>query len=192
MLERNLARAAELIGNFKQVAVDQISMRRRRFDLRQVCEEVLSTLQPKLRRHPHRVEVDVPAGILLDSYPGPFEQVLTNFLLNSVIHGLAGREDGVMTIRAAVDADRVRIDYLDNGGGMDAAAASRAFDPFFTTRLGQGGSGLGLYIVHNLVTGALGGSIDLHTAPGEGIHFSLLLPLEAPLIAADPAVVLVQ
>ena len=192
MLERNLARAAELIGNFKQVAVDQTSMRRRRFDLRQVCEEVLSTLQPKLRRHPHRVTLEVPPGIVLDSYPGPFEQVLTNFILNSVIHGLAGRADGCMTIRATHDGEQVRIEYTDNGVGMEAAAASRAFDPFFTTRLGQGGSGLGLYIVHNLVTGALGGSIDLHTAPGEGIHFSLLLPLEAPLIAADPAVVLVQ
>ena len=192
MLERNLARAAELIGNFKQVAVDQTSMRRRRFDLRQVCEEVLSTLQPKLRRQPHRVMLEVPPGIVLDSYPGPFEQVLTNFLLNSVIHGLAGRTVGCMTIRATHDGEQVRIEYTDNGVGMEAAAASRAFDPFFTTRLGQGGSGLGLYIVHNLVTGALGGSIDLHTAPGEGVHFTLLLPLEAPLIAADPAVVLVQ
>ena len=98
----------------------------------------------------------------------------------------------MVTIRATHDGEHVRIEYTDNGVGMEAAAASRAFDPFFTTRLGQGGSGLGLYIVHNLVTGALGGSIDLHTAPGEGVHFTLLLPLEAPLIAADPAVVLVQ
>ena len=191
MLERNLARAAELIGNFKQVAVDQTSMRRRRFDLRQVCEEVLSTLQPKLRRQPHRVALEVPPGIVLDSYPGPFEQVLTNFLLNSVIHGLAGREDGVMTIRAGCEGEQVRIEYADNGIGMEVAAAARAFDPFFTTRLGQGGSGLGLYIVHNLVTGALGGHIDLHTAPAAGVRFTLLLPLKAPPMAADPATVAV-
>ena len=108
----------------------------------------------------------MPPGIVLDSYPGPFEQVLTNFLLNSVIHGLAGRADGCMTIRATHDGEHVRIEYTDNGVGMEGGGGVARLRPFFTTRLGQGGSGLGLYIVHNLVTGALGGSIDLHTAPG--------------------------
>lgn len=180
MLERNLARAAELIGNFKQVAVDQTSMRRRRFDLRHVCEEVLSTLQPKLRRHPCRVVLDMADGILLDSYPGPLEQVLTNFMLNSLIHGFAGRDSGEMRIAAHVAGSSVRIDYSDDGHGMNETSAARAFDPFFTTRLGQGGSGLGLYIVHNLVTGALGGTIALVTAPGAGVCFTLQLPLVAP------------
>lgn len=185
LLERNLARAAELIGNFKQVAVDQTSMRRRRFDLRQVCEEVLATLQPKLRRHPFRVALDVPEGVELDSYPGPLEQVLTNFILNSLIHGFAGRASGEMRIAAAIEGDSVRIDYSDDGAGMSENAAARAFDPFFTTRLGQGGSGLGLYIVHNLVTGALGGSITLATSPGAGVRFTLRLPRVAPVPAIE-------
>jgi signal transduction histidine kinase len=180
LLERNLARAAELIGNFKQIAVDQTSMRRRRFDLRQVIDEVLSTLQPKLRKTTHRIEIAVTEGLLIDSYPGPFEQVLTNFVENSLIHGLANKADGLITISARVDADMVVIDYTDNGVGMDEAAAAKAFDPFYTTRLGQGGSGLGLYIVHNLVTGALGGNIHLLAAPGAGVRFTLTLPLTAP------------
>jgi PAS domain S-box-containing protein len=180
LLERNLERAAQLIGNFKQVAVDQTSMRRRRFDLRQVIDEVLTTLQPKLRKQPHRMQVEVAEGLLIDSYPGPLEQVLTNFVLNSLIHGLAGREDGAMMIAAHQEGDQVFIDYTDNGIGMDEKAAAKAFDPFYTTRLGQGGSGLGLYIVHNLVTGALAGSISLTTAPGKGVRFRMILPVLAP------------
>lgn len=190
LLERNLARAAELIGNFKQIAVDQTSMRRRRFDLRQVVDEVLSTLQPKLRKTAHRIEIGVTEGLLVDSYPGPFEQVLTNFVENSLIHGLANKADGLITISARVDADTVVIDYADNGVGMDEAAAAKAFDPFYTTRLGQGGSGLGLYIVHNLVTGALGGSIHLLAAPGAGVRFTLALPLTAPARVAESALAL--
>lgn len=180
LLERNLERAAQLIGNFKQVAVDQTSMRRRRFDLRQVIDEVLTTLQPQLRKQSHDMQLEVPEGILIDSYPGPLEQVLTNFVLNSLIHGLAGREDGAMGIAAHLEGDRVLIDYTDNGIGMDEKAAAKAFDPFYTTRLGQGGSGLGLYIVHNLVTGALAGSISLTTAPGKGVRFRMNLPVLAP------------
>lgn len=185
LLERNLERAAQLIGNFKQVAVDQTSMRRRRFDLRQVIDEVLTTLQPKLRKQPHRMVIEVPDGVLVDSYPGPLEQVLTNFVLNSLVHGLAGCEGGVMTIAARADAEQVVIDYGDNGVGMDEKAAAKAFDPFYTTRLGQGGSGLGLYIVHNLVTGALAGSITLTTSPGQGVRFRLVLPLVAPQAEVD-------
>lgn len=187
MLERNLARASELIGNFKQVAVDQTSTRRRRFDLRQLVDEVLSTLQPKLKRQPHRIEIDVPDGLFMDSYPGPLEQVLTNFVLNSLIHGLEGRQGGCIRIAARSATDAIVIDYSDDGVGMSADAASRAFDPFFTTRLGQGGSGLGLYIVHNLVTGALGGSVTLETAPGQGVRFSLQLPARAPALAGEAA-----
>lgn len=187
LLERNLARAAELIGNFKQVAVDQTSMRRRRFDLRQVVEEVLSTLQPKLKRQPHRIEVNVPAGLVLDSYPGPLEQIITNFVLNSLIHGLAERDKGLISIAARIEVENVVVDYADDGVGMSETAAARAFDPFYTTRLGQGGSGLGLYIVHNLVTGALAGSINLNTAPGKGVQFTLVLPLAAPVVASEAA-----
>ncbi len=185
LIERNLCRAVDLLGNFKQVAVDQTSMRRRAFDLRQIIDEVLSTLQPKLRKHPCRIDVDVPAGIGLDSYPGPLEQVLTNFILNSLIHGFEGREGGVIAIAAEMRGDEVLLDYRDDGAGMDELAASRAFDPFYTTRLGQGGSGLGLYIVHNLVTGALGGSITLSTTHGQGVRFTLLLPCAAPSSALD-------
>ena len=177
LLERNSARAAELIGHFKQVAVDQTSMRRRRFNLRQTIEEMLATLRPLFKRTAHRLELEIPPDLELDSYPGPLEQVLANLVGNSLTHGFADLEAGVIQIRAkALDSTSIQIDYLDNGVGIPEQIIHRIFDPFFTTRLGSGGSGLGLYIAYNLVTGVLGGAIQVFSAPGHGARFTLTLP----------------
>ncbi|MDG4595312.1 MAG: PAS domain S-box protein [Candidatus Contendobacter sp.] len=181
LLERNAARAADLIGHFKEVAVDQTSMRRRRFLLRQTVEELLIALQPQFKRTAHRVEVDIPPDIELDSYPGPLEQVFANLVSNSLAHGFVGREAGTIRVGAVpLDPDRVQIDYADDGVGISDAALDRIFEPFFTTKLGSGGSGLGLYIVYNLVTGVLGGQIQAKSAPGRGSRFELILPAVAP------------
>lgn len=145
------------------------SARRRSFDLRQTVDEVLMTLHPVLKGSRHQVEVDIPSGLELDSYPGPLEQVLVNLVGNSLLHGFAG-----------IDAKCVRLVHTDNGVGIPAATLTRVFDPFFTTRLGQGGSGLGLYIVYNVVTGVLGGSIKVDSLPGRGTSFTLTLPRTAP------------
>ncbi|MFO1424846.1 MAG: response regulator [Candidatus Competibacteraceae bacterium] len=180
LLERNAARAADLIGHFKEVAVDQTSMRRRRFLLRQTVEELLATLQPQFKRTTHRVEVDIPPDIELDSYPGPLEQVLANLVSNSLAHGFVGREVGTIRVGAAsLGPDRVQIDYADDGAGIPEALHSHIFEPFFTTKLGSGGSGLGLYIVYNLVTGVLGGTVRLRSQPGQGAAFDLVLPAVA-------------
>lgn len=177
LLERNAVRAAELISQFKQVAVDQTSVRRRHFDLRQALEELLVTLRPQLKHTAHRIDLDIPSGLDLDSYPGPLEQVLTNLVNNSLIHGFADIESGVISVQAAlVDALHVKIEYTDNGTGIAEGLHTRIFEPFYTTRLGSGGSGLGLYIVYNLVTGVLGGTIQAHRLPGQGLAFTLILP----------------
>ena len=181
LIERNSQRAAALIGNFKQVAVDQTSMRRRKFDLRQALDEVLSTLQPNLRHTRHHLVVEVEPGIELEGYPGPIEQIITNLLTNSLLHGFEGIDEG--TIRISADRrgqDHVALTFSDNGTGMSKATARRAFDPFYTTKLGKGGSGLGLYIVYNLATVVLGGTIKLASSPGQGARFELLLPRIAP------------
>lgn len=180
IVERNASRAGDLIGNFKAVAVDQTSTRRRHFDLAEVIREILSALHPTLRRTRHELSVDVPAGILLDSYPGPLEQVLSNMIMNSLLHGFEHTPAGRISISAEAGEDSVTLHYIDNGGGMSSNVAQQAFDPFFTTKLGKGGSGLGLYIVYNLVTAVLGGSIVLRSAPGEGVDFEMVLPKVAP------------
>ena len=180
LLERNSARAADLIGHFKQVAVDQSSARRRSFDLRQTVEEMLITLRPTFKHSPQRIEFDIPAGVEMNSFPGPLEQVIANLVANSLTHGLVDVEQGCITLRAhAVGEKHVALHYADNGVGMPKETLSRIFEPFFTTRLGQGGSGLGLYIVYNLVTGVLGGTIEVDSAPGQGARFTLTLPRSA-------------
>lgn len=180
LVEKNSQRAADLIGNFKQVAVDQTSMRRRRFDLRQSIDEVLCTLRPKLKHTRHELELTVEPGIMMESYPGPIEQIITNLLNNSLQHGFDGITSGAICVSAEAGEDRVVLRYRDNGIGMSEAVAKRVFDPFFTTKLGSGGSGLGLYIVYNLTSAVLGGSISLTTAPGAGVCFELSLPRSAP------------
>jgi len=185
MLAHEAEHAAELIGNFKQIAVDQSSLRRRTFDLATVVRETLSSLHNKLKKTPISVDLDIPDGIIMDNHPGPIEQILTNFIINSLTHAFDDGEKGVIRIKARAEGDRLALIYEDDGHGMSDDVAKHAFDPFFTTKFGQGGSGLGLYIVFNLATGVLNGTLHLTTRPGSGTRFDLSFPLNAP---ADKAV----
>lgn len=181
LVERNLQRAATLITHFKQVAVDRASMRRRSFGLDELVADVLLTLSPKLKRLPHVVAVDIPADITLESYPGPLEQVLTNLIENSLVHAFSPGKIGRIRLSAQASEGHVVLRYEDDGIGIPADIHRRVFDPFFTTRLGQGGSGLGLYLVHNLVHGPLGGHIQLIDRAEPGACFLIELPLIAPV-----------
>lgn len=181
LIMRSTQRAHELVASFKQVAVDQTSDRRRPFDLDEVVEDVLRSLRPSFTGAPWTMDKDVAPGIVCDGYPGPLGQVLTNLIQNAVLHGFAERDRGHVQISgSAVDADYLRLTVTDNGNGIAAESLGRIFDPFFTTRLGQGGSGLGLTIVHNLATSLLGGRIEVASKPGEGARFVVTLPRVAP------------
>jgi PAS domain S-box-containing protein len=180
LIERNAVRAAKLINDFKEVAVDQSSTRRRSFDLRAVVDEVLATSRPMLKGSTHTVQVNVPDAITLDSYPGPLEQVLTNLLHNSILHGFERRDHGQIQVRAERDAETVVLTYEDNGCGIPEANLAHIFEPFYTTKLGQGGSGLGLYIVYNLVTHSLGGTLSAENLATQGTRFVLRIPLVGP------------
>lgn len=187
LIERNAERAAFLIQDFKQVAVDQSSTRRRNFGLRKVVEEILATMQPTFKNVKLQIDTDIPDDIVLNSYPGPLEQVLTNFLANSVKHGFEGRTVGQIRIAARSDGTQVVVEYEDDGCGILAANLHHLFEPFYTTKLGQGGSGLGLYIVHNLVVNVLGGQVSAFSTEGRGTRFVLHLPVEAPGPTPPPA-----
>lgn len=117
----------------------------------------------------------------MDSYPGSIEQIVSNLINNSVLHGFDGRAHGVIKIVARADGDQIRIIYSDDGYGMSAEAQSHIFDPFFTTRMGTGGSGLGMSIYDNLVCGPFGGSIDIACSTEQGSSFIILLPCVAPV-----------
>ncbi len=181
ILLRNLHRAAELISSFKQVAVDQTSSQRRIFDLAEVVGEIVVTMHPTFRKTPYRIETDIPPGLVLDSFPGPFGQVVANLLNNTILHAFEGKSQGTVRLQAAAEsADWIRFSCRDDGVGIPAANLRRVFDPFFTTRLGRDGTGLGLNIVHNIVTSVLGGEIALESTEGQGSSFIIRLPVRAP------------
>ncbi len=180
-LVANLQRAGELIQSFKQVAVDRSHAERRSFDLRESTEQIVVSLRPGLKSVPVTLAVTVPEGITMDSYPGPYGQVLTNLVLNAVAHGFPDGQSGTIVMRARqIDDLQVELTFSDDGVGMTEDVQRRVFDPFFTTRRSQGGTGLGLHIVYNLVTRQLGGRIALSSAPDRGTTFRITLPLTAP------------
>ncbi len=186
LIVRNARRAAELIGRFKQVAVDQTSEQRRRFDLAEVVDEIIGTLQPRLRKTPHHVVVDIAPGITMDSFPGPLGQVVTNLVMNALLHGLGDRPGHVRVVAEGRNGEHVALSVSDDGVGIPPEHLSRIFDPFFTTKLGEGGSGLGLHIVYSLVQRSLGGRIDVESIPGGGARFTVVIPTIAPRIAEAP------
>ncbi|NIA00673.1 sensor histidine kinase [Massilia sp. CCM 8734] len=176
IMTTNTQRAAALVRSFKQVAVDQSSDHIRSFNMKAYLAEVLLSLQPRLKGRPVKVEVDCPDDITLDSFPGAVSQIVTNLLMNSLVHGYTREQSGVIKIEVRLDGGQVWFDYRDDGAGMDQETLGKLFDPFFTTRRAQGGSGLGAHIVYNLVTGPLGGSVTVDSAPGEGLHYRLRFP----------------
>lgn len=182
IIERNLTRAAELIGSFKQLAVDQTSYQRRSFDLLGLVQEVVLALRPALRKTPHQLNLEVPPELLLDSYPGPLGQVLMNLINNALLHAFKEGQQGQIWLKAALlEPGWLMLEVSDDGQGVEPEHLKKMFDPFFTTKLGQGGSGLGLHISYNLVSNLLGGRIELKSAAHQGCRFVLRLPLVAPL-----------
>ena len=186
-LVANLNRAAELIQSFKQVAADRNYSDQRTFDLGDLTEQVVMSLRPGLRKHNLSLNVDCQPNLIMYSYPGPYGQVLTNLFLNSVAHAFPDGKRGEVDIQVRESGkDNVEIIFSDNGCGMSLDVRRRAFDPFFTTRRDQGGTGLGLHIVYSIVTNRLGGRLDLDSEPGGGTRIQIILPRLAPLeLAAE-------
>ncbi|WP_376958430.1 ATP-binding protein [Azospirillum sp. A26] len=190
LIEQNLTRAAELIQSFKRVAVDQTSEERRRFDLLAYLEEVVTSLGPTLRKSRHRVAIACSPGILMDSFPGALSQVVTNLVMNALTHAFPADSKGHMVIDVDEVAEgEVEIRFADDGVGIAAENLPKVFEPFFTTRRGAGGSGLGLHIVFNLVTQSLGGRISVDSVPGDGTTFTLRIPktTATPAVPPNPA-----
>jgi len=177
LLLSNARRAAQLVQSFRQLAVDQVTEDRRSFDLRECVDETVRTLRPKLVEARATLRVACPAGVVMESYPGPFAQVLTNLVVNALQHAFDAGEPGTIDIVVREDgADDVVIMFSDTGRGVPLALHERIFEPFFTTRRGQGGTGLGLYIVHSLVTRKLGGTIHITPDEARGATFTIRVP----------------
>ena len=177
----NLNHAVDLIQSFKEVAADRDFSDRRGFDLGQVTEQIVGSLRSSLRSRGLTFRVDCEPDLAMNSYPGPYGQVLTNLVLNSAAHAFPDEARGSVHITTrSIDKDNVEILILDDGCGINQETQRQAFDPFFTTRRDRGRVGLGLHIVYNIVTNRLGGRIDLDTNPGEGTRIRMIVPREAP------------
>jgi signal transduction histidine kinase len=176
ILDNNIRRGAELVRSFKQVAVDRSSGQRRIFDLAEYLDEIMLSLKPKLKHAPCTVQVECRAGIEMDSFPGALSQVVTNLIMNALMHAFEGRTDGLIELQADVDGEDVILKISDDGSGMDTAHLKQFFDPFFTTKRGSGGTGLGAHVVFNQVTSVLGGTIRVTSKPGAGLQVQMRLP----------------
>jgi signal transduction histidine kinase len=176
-LVANLHRAGELIQSFKQVAVDRSHAERRQFSLSESTDQIVASLRPVLKKAAITLSVDVPEGLVIDGYPGSYGQILTNLFLNAANHAFADGRSGAISISARPRGnDDVEIIFADNGAGMTPDVQRQAFDPFFTTRRNEGGTGLGLHIVYNLVTQQLGGRMMLESRLGQGTTFRIIMP----------------
>ena len=188
IMTSSLRRAADLITSFKQVAVDQTSDKRRRFDLREVIGDTLATFHAQLRRANCETRVDCASTLIIDSFPGGVGQVLSNLINNALLHAFEGRSRALMVITARETPDnQILLNFSDDGVGMPPRILHQVFDPFFTTKMGQGGSGLGMNIVYNIVTGMLGGSIEIESSTDHGTSVTIKLPRTAPNRATDGA-----
>ena len=179
-LVANLQRAGELIQSFKQVAVDRSHAERRPFSLSEATDQIVASLRPVLKKAMISLSVDVPDGLVIDGYPGSYGQILTNLFLNAANHAFADGRSGTISITArARGPDDIEIIFADDGAGMTPDVQRQAFDPFFTTRRNEGGTGLGLHIVYNLVTQQLGGRMMLDSRLGQGTTFRIIMPKTA-------------
>jgi signal transduction histidine kinase len=136
-------------------------------------------LQPKYKRTRHTIAINCHESFEINSYPGVFSQIVTNLVMNSLIHGFEGIEEGRIIINVSEEDGNLMLHYTDNGVGMNPGTVKKIFDPFFTTKRGKGGSGLGMHIVYNLVTQKLNGHIECASMPEEGVAFKITIPIEA-------------
>lgn len=172
----HLSRAAGLVRSFKQIASDQAIEDARQIEVYEYLHDILSSLAPSLKGTGVIVDIECPEPIVIRTCPGALVQIVSNLVLNSLIHAFEEVESPRIDLKATQGQGEWFLEYRDNGCGMSEQVRARAFEPFFTTRRGQGGTGLGLHIVYSLVTRRLRGSVDLQSSPGEGLRLVLSLP----------------
>jgi len=176
LLNANLNRASELITSFKHVAVDQASDKIRQVNIAQYLQEIHQSIHPKLKQTQHVVAIECNESIEIYSHPGAIAQILFNLIINSIIHGFEGITHGVIEIKVHLEQQNLHINYQDNGRGVTSAALSKLFDPFYTTKADQGGTGLGTHIINNLVLDTLNGTIDASSEEGKGLSYLIIIP----------------
>ena len=178
MILTNLQHASALIQSFKRVAVDQTSEERRIFNIKEYLEEILLSMRPVLKKTKHAINISCPDNIEVNSYPGALTQIINNLVMNSLRHAFDEEDQGSIFINITKENNNIKLVYSDDGKGIDKTIIDKIYDPFFTTKRGKGGSGLGLNIVYNLVTQKLNGEINCNSILTKGTTFTIIFPLE--------------
>ena len=176
LLLNNLERASDLIASFKQVAVDQTSETEREFVLGDYINEIIQSLKPSFKHTEHQINVSCPDNLVVTCAPGAIAQIVTNMVVNSITHGFESKAAGSVTLDVKEDGNNVVIHYQDDGKGLSEEELSKLFDAFFTTKRGEGGSGLGTHIMYNLVTQSLHGHIEADSTLGNGLQYTIRFP----------------
>jgi len=179
IIESNTLRAAKLINSFKEIAVDQSSEVSREINMKEYIDEILLAMRPILKKTSHEVLVICPENLVVKTIPGAISQILTNMISNSIIHGFNDGDKGCLTITVVKERDSFSLCYQDNGKGLNNNEIKMLFEPFYTTKRGRGGSGLGAHLIYNIVTSSLHGKISVESEPGKGLRYDLSLPIEA-------------
>ncbi len=179
MILSNLKRAHELISSFKQVAVDQSNEQKRKFNVKEYLNQILLSLKPSLKKTEHIIEIKCREDLEITTFPGAFSQIITNFIMNSLLHAYEKKDKGNMSIEVMAEKNNLVVIYKDDGKGIDPAIIDKIFDPFFTTKRGQGGTGLGLNIVYNIISQTLRGNIRCSSSIGKGTTFTVTFPINS-------------
>ncbi|MGB3366965.1 MAG: ATP-binding protein [Acidaminobacteraceae bacterium] len=185
LLLDNIYRSADLIRSFKKIAVDQSNETRSIFNINEHVESIITSLRHEYKNKHIHIKNYCPKNLMLDGYPGPFSQVITNLIMNSIQHAYKGGSGGLIIIKAQRFGDKIEIHYIDDGSGIKDSYMPNIFDPFFTTNREAGSSGLGLHIVYNIITQLLDGTITCVNNHEAGVNFTITIPvtvIEKPLL----------
>lgn len=177
ILYHNLDRASELVNSFKQVAVDQNAVALMTFNINDYIKKILLSLKHEYKRTKHKIDIFCNEQLYIYTYPGALSQILTNLIMNSLIHGFEDVEYGHIEIHFNQLEDNYQLIYKDDGKGISRENLGKIFEPFFTTRRDKGGSGLGLHIIYTIVTQQLGGSININSNVNQGIEILIRFPV---------------
>jgi signal transduction histidine kinase len=176
ILNGNLNRASDLITSFKHVAIDQTSDKIRLIVISKCIDEIIQSLQPKLKKTNHSINVYCDKSIEIYTHPGAIAQIIINLIINSIIHGFENINSGEITIGISLHQQTLHLDYKDNGHGLTKEGVKKLFIPFYTTKSNKGGTGLGTHIIHNLVVDTLNGCIEVKSEDKRGLSYHIEFP----------------
>ena len=172
----NITKSSSISQNFKKIASDRTNENTKSFNLKHYLEEIILSLKPQIRKTKHIIQINIPEHIEISTYPGVLSQVMSNLIINSLIHGFDGIEEGIISIDAGMDNDSIIMIYSDNGRGISEENLSKIFTPFFTTKKDKGGTGIGLSLVKNLIEETLKGKIACESVQDKGTMFKISFP----------------